>query len=201
MLARFFVVSTIDTTGSSSSSGVTCQQRLLPVELLHYDAEVVVSPVLFVCLDRHLQNVLPWGQLSGDGPLNSRTWGPRASEAQCSVLYIDTCSNVLYITAAKGKVGGERSGLGGTPLTPSGDYGEVSILEPYDARRGTLVRVKEGHWKSEFAGMLGTVQKCWGTSEHAAVDVLMEDGRLELFWLPNLDAVEGNIAVKSLLWR
>jgi hypothetical protein len=52
--------------------------------------------------------------------------------------------------------------------------------------------------KSEFAGMLGTVRKCWGTSEHAAVDVVMEDGRLELFLLPNLDAVEGDIVVESL---
>ena len=57
------------------------------------------------------------------------------------------------------------------------------------------MRVREGHWKTDFAGMLGTVQKCWGQSEHAAVDVLMEDGRLELFWLPNLDAVDENIAV------
>ena len=110
-------------------------------------------------------------------------------------LYIDTCSNVLYITAAKGKVGGERLGLGGTPLTPSGDYGEVSILEPYDARRGTLVRVREGHWKSEFAGMLGTVQKCSGQSEHAVVDVLLEDRRSELFWLSDLEVVDRAVAV------
>ncbi|HKH12267.1 MAG TPA: hypothetical protein VKA73_14090 [Rubrobacter sp.] len=68
-------------------------------------------------------------------------------------------------------------------------------MKPYDARRGTVVRVREGHWKTDFAGMLGTVQKCWGQSEHAAVDVLMEDGRLELFWLPNLDAVDEHIAV------
>ena len=37
--------------------------------------------------------------------------------------------------------------------------------------------------------MSGTIQKCWGNSEHAAVDVLLEDGRLELFWLPDLSAV------------
>jgi hypothetical protein len=89
----------------------------------------------------------------------------------------------------------ERSALEVQPLAPSGDYGEVCILEAYDARRGTVVRVREGHWKTDFAGMLGTVQKCWGTSEQAAVDVLMEDGRLELFWLPNLDVVDEDIAV------
>ena len=71
----------------------------------------------------------------------------------------------------------------------------MHILEAYEARRGTLVRVKEGHWKADFAGMLGTVQKVWGQSEHAAVDVLMEDGRLELFCLPDLDVVDEDVAV------
>jgi hypothetical protein len=71
----------------------------------------------------------------------------------------------------------------------------VNFMEGYEARRGTVVRVREGHWKADFAGMRGTVQKCWGLSEHAAVDVLMEDGRLELFWLPNLDVVDEDIAV------
>ena len=68
-------------------------------------------------------------------------------------------------------------------------------MQAYDARRGTVVRVKDGHWKSQFAGMRGTIQKCWGNSEYAAVDVLLEDGRLELFWLPDLEAVERDIAV------
>jgi hypothetical protein len=43
--------------------------------------------------------------------------------------------------------------------------------------------------------MYGTIQKCWGNSEHAAVDVLLEDGHPELFWLPNLEVVEEDIAV------
>jgi hypothetical protein len=70
-------------------------------------------------------------------------------------------------------------------------------LQAYEARRGTVVRVREGHWKSQFAGMRGTIQRCWGQSEHAAVDVLLEDGRSELFWLPDLAVVdgEGDIAV------
>ena len=59
------------------------------------------------------------------------------------------------------------------------------------------MRVREGHWKKDFAGMRGTIRRCWGNSEHAAVDVLLEDGRTELFWLPNLAVVdgEGDIAV------
>ena len=43
--------------------------------------------------------------------------------------------------------------------------------------------------------MCGTIQKCWGYSEYADVDVLFEDGHLELFWLPNLEVVEEDIAV------
>jgi hypothetical protein len=71
----------------------------------------------------------------------------------------------------------------------------VNDLQAYEARRGTLVRVREGHWKSEFAGMLGTIQHCWGQSEHAAVDVLLEDRRSELFWLTDLEVADGAIAV------
>ena len=72
---------------------------------------------------------------------------------------------------------------------------EARTLQAYEASRGTVVRVREGHWKNEFAGMRGTVQHCWGHSEHAAVDVLLDDGRLELFWLPDLSIVDEDIAV------
>ena len=68
-------------------------------------------------------------------------------------------------------------------------------MEAYEARRGTLVRVREGHWKSELRGMLGTIQAYFGQSEHVMVDVRLEDGRWELFWLPNLAAVDEDIAV------
>ena len=76
-------------------------------------------------------------------------------------------------------------------------YRRLKLLQTYEARRGTVVRVREGHWKNDFARMRGTIQRCWGNSEHAAVDVLLEDGRSELFWLPDLAMMdgEGNIAV------
>jgi hypothetical protein len=67
-------------------------------------------------------------------------------------------------------------------------------MESYEARRGTVVLVREGHWKSELRGMRGTIQGCFGQSEHALVDVRLEDGRRELFWLPNLAAVGADIA-------
>jgi hypothetical protein len=69
-------------------------------------------------------------------------------------------------------------------------------MQAYEARRGTMVRVADGHWKDQFAGMRGTVQNLWGQSENVAVDVLLEDGRSELFWLPDLSLVdEEDIAV------
>ncbi len=68
-------------------------------------------------------------------------------------------------------------------------------MEWYEARRGTQVRVREGHWKADFAGMLGTIQHCWGQSEHAAVDVLLEDGRSELFRITDLDASDEAVAI------
>ena len=68
-------------------------------------------------------------------------------------------------------------------------------MQANEARRGTVVRVREGHWKSQFAGMRGTVQHLWGNTEHAAVDVLLEDGRSELFWLPDLFVVSEDIAI------
>lgn len=80
-----------------------------------------------------------------------------------------------------------RLGRQACPPQPST---KVDVLIAYEARRGTRVRVREGHWKVEFAGMFGTIQKCWGNSEHAAVDVLLDDGRLELFWLPDLYVVD-----------
>jgi hypothetical protein len=58
-----------------------------------------------------------------------------------------------------------------------------------------MVRVKEGHWKGEFGGMYGTIQWRSGRSEHAMVEVLLEDGHLELFWPPNLEAGYRDIAV------
>jgi hypothetical protein len=92
--------------------------------------------------------------------------------------------------------GGANEGNVGV-LTQTGRIQEVKHLQAYEARRGTVVRVKDGHWKNDFAGMRGTVQNLWGQSEHAAVDVLLEDGRSELFWLPDLAVVdgEGDIAV------
>jgi hypothetical protein len=65
----------------------------------------------------------------------------------------------------------------------------VNLLQAYEAHTGITVRVKEGHWKSKFSGMLGTVEHSWGHPNHPALDVRLENGRLELFWFHELDRV------------
>jgi hypothetical protein len=73
--------------------------------------------------------------------------------------------------------------------SPDSEIVEVSITSPYEPQPGMLVRVKERLWRSEFGGMLGTVEHRWGHPEHPALDVRLEDGRLELFWFHELDEV------------
>ena len=74
------------------------------------------------------------------------------------------------------------------PPAQLGNHG-VSLLESHEARMGIRVRVKEGHWKSRFSGMRGTVQHRWGHPDHPALDVRLEDGRLQLFWFHELEEV------------
>ena len=77
-------------------------------------------------------------------------------------------------------------------------------MEPQEARTGAVVRVKEGFVKRDLVGLRGTVQKCWGHPDYAAVDVLLEDGRTELLWFHQLEVVEHNDApsgAKRLLLR
>ena len=68
-------------------------------------------------------------------------------------------------------------------------------MESSEAHKGTVVRVRDGDWKSQFAGMRGTIQKPWVSYAHGAVNVLLEDGSLRSFWLPDLAMVNEDIAV------
>jgi hypothetical protein len=52
-----------------------------------------------------------------------------------------------------------------------------------------LVRVKKKHWRSEFGGMLGTVEHRWGNPDYPALDVRLEDGPLVLFWFHELEEI------------
>jgi hypothetical protein len=76
-------------------------------------------------------------------------------------------------------------------LTAILEIGE-DLLQSQEARTGITVRVQEGHWKSKFGGMRGTVEHKWGHPDYPALDVRLEDGRLELFWFHELDEASEN---------
>jgi hypothetical protein len=73
--------------------------------------------------------------------------------------------------------------------SPDSESMEVSMMGPHKPQPGMLVRVKEKHWKTQFGGMLGTVEHRWGNPDHPALDVRLEDGLLVLFWFHELDEV------------
>src|SRR5215204_1056169 len=98
---------------------------------------------------------------------------------------------------------GKGKTLGAGPVFPlvngfgpnEGMHRRLVLLQAYEARRGKVVQVRHGHWKDEFAGMRGTIQERWGNSEHAAVEVLLENGSSELFWLADLSEVDERVTV------
>jgi len=63
----------------------------------------------------------------------------------------------------------------------------VNRLQSHEPHPGMTVRVKAGHWKFKFDGMRGTVEHRWGHPHHPALDVRLEDGRLQLFWFHELE--------------
>ncbi len=52
---------------------------------------------------------------------------------------------------------------------------------------GMRVRVVEDSRRPEFVGMLGTVKRSFGNPEYPALDVQLDNGRLELFWFHQLN--------------
>jgi hypothetical protein len=63
-------------------------------------------------------------------------------------------------------------------------------LESHEARIGTLVGVLDGA-KRTGQGRLGTIVQTYGHPDHLAVDVLFEDGSLELYWYHELLRMRG----------
>jgi hypothetical protein len=59
-----------------------------------------------------------------------------------------------------------------------------------EALVGTRVRVRNSLLKSELRGLMGTITVRWGSPNYVALDVLLKDGRSELFWHHELEEVE-----------
>ena len=51
------------------------------------------------------------------------------------------------------------------------------------------MRVLDSHRTAERRGMTGTVEKLWGDPSYPAVDVLLDDGGLRLFWHHEMEEV------------
>jgi hypothetical protein len=67
---------------------------------------------------------------------------------------------------------------------------EEDRVESKEARIGMRVRVGESLRESELRGLLGTIRGRWGDPEYLALDVLLDDGRLQLFWHHELGEIE-----------
>jgi hypothetical protein len=63
-------------------------------------------------------------------------------------------------------------------------------LQSHEIFIGARVRVLETDRRANLRGMLGTVEYCFGHPEYLALDVRLDDGRLELFWAHGLESAE-----------
>jgi hypothetical protein len=62
-------------------------------------------------------------------------------------------------------------------------------LVAHEARPGTRVRVVEDERRPKYEGMFGTVKASFGNPDYPALDVRLDNGRLELFWFHQLEKV------------
>ena len=49
--------------------------------------------------------------------------------------------------------------------------------------------MSEPGWRSEWHGLKGTIRAKWGNPEYLAFDVLLDDGRTQLFWRHELEEI------------
>jgi hypothetical protein len=53
-----------------------------------------------------------------------------------------------------------------------------------------LVRVSEDRRRPEYEGKLGIIKASFGNPDYPALDVQLENGRMELFWYHQLEKAE-----------
>jgi hypothetical protein len=71
-------------------------------------------------------------------------------------------------------------------------------LVAHEARPGMLVRVVEDKRRREYEGKLGTIKGTFGNSDYPALDVQLENGRLEPFWFHQLEKAKVESETRSL---
>jgi hypothetical protein len=63
-------------------------------------------------------------------------------------------------------------------------------MQPQEALIGMRVRVLDSDRREKLWGMFGTIEHRFGQPKYLALDVRLDDGRLELFWADKLESVE-----------
>lgn len=58
-----------------------------------------------------------------------------------------------------------------------------------EAQIGKRVRVRADHRMTPLRGLVGTIEKRWGDPSYTALDVLLDEGRSELFWHHELEEI------------
>ena len=58
-----------------------------------------------------------------------------------------------------------------------------------EALVGTRVRVRDSLLRADLRGLEGTITRRWGHPEYVALDVLLGDGRTQLFWHHELEEI------------
>jgi hypothetical protein len=70
-----------------------------------------------------------------------------------------------------------------------------------EAEIGKRVRVRKDHRKANLRGQEGTIAKRWGNQTYTALDVLLDDGNLQLFWHHELEEIGAGRGSKRLRLR
>jgi hypothetical protein len=63
-------------------------------------------------------------------------------------------------------------------------------MKSEEAQVGMKVRVRESLLRSELCGREGKIRARWGSPDYVALDVLLDDGRSELFWHYELEQID-----------
>ncbi len=70
-------------------------------------------------------------------------------------------------------------------------------MRSHEAHIGARVRVLETDRRPQLRGMFGTIEHRFGQADYVALDVRLDDGRLELFWPHWLESAEEEEAEKA----
>ena len=63
-------------------------------------------------------------------------------------------------------------------------------MKSEDTRIGMRVRVRDSLLRADLKGREGTITERWGAPNYVALDVLLNDGRSQLFWHHELEKIE-----------